>query len=204
MKKFLIIGGAIAGFVIAALLFTFAPNWLQGDAATAQEVGGDSSGERQMIIAVEEVKVIDGVETVTAGEVVINFENPEELPDTAAAADGIFKSQDGDTIMVGTGSINVEIEVEQINDQEPVMAVAASHSGPELEVLLTDDTQIYFETTAEPKPTQADLDAGEMTLPRSIEPGSLDQLGEDKMVQVWGPRDGDTITAEVLVITPIQ
>ena len=204
MKKLLIIGGAIVGFLVAALLFTFAPNWLQGEPATAQEAGGESSGERQMIIAVEEVEVINGVETITEGEVVINFENPDELPDTASAVDGIFKSQDGDTIMVGTGSINVEIEVEQINDQEPVMAVAASHSGPEIAVVLTADTVYYVETTEHPKPTQVDLDAGEMTLPRLIEPGSADQLGEDKMVQVWGSSDGDTITADVVVITPIR
>lgn len=199
MKKFLIIGGAIAGFLIAALLFTFAPNWLNGEAVTAQE-----SGERQMVIAVEEVKVIDGVETVTAGEVVVNFDNPAELPDEPTAVDGIFKSQVGDTILVGTGSINVEVEVEQVNDQEPVMAVSASHSGPEVSVTLTDDTVVYIETTAEPKPTQADLDAGEMTVPRTIEPGALDALGEDTMVQVWGSQSGDTITADVIVISPIR
>ncbi len=199
MKKFLIIGGAIAGFLIAALLFTFAPNWLNGEAVTAQE-----SGERQMVIAVEEVKVIDGVETVTAGEVVVNFDNPPELPDEPTAVDGIFKSQVGDTISVGTGSINVEVEVEQVNDQEPVMAVSASHSGPEVSVTLTDDTVVYLETTAEPKPTQADLDAGEMTVPRTIEAGSLDALGEDTMIQVWGSQSGDTITADVIVISPIR
>ena len=84
------------------------------------------------------------------------------------------------------------------------MAVSASHSGPVLELVTTADTAIYLETTAEPKPTQADLDAGEMTVPRSIEAGSLDDLAEDTMIQAWGSRDGDTITADVIVITPLR
>ena len=199
MKKLLILGGAVAGFILAALAFTFTPGWFASTSATAQE-----DGERQMIIAVEDIEVIDGVETVRAGEVTVNFENPDELPDGPSAVDGIFKGQTGDTISIGTGSIDVEVNVEQVNDQEPVMAVSASHSGPLVEVVLTAGTQVYLELTEPPEPTQADLDAGEMTVSRSIETGSLDDLGEDTMLQVWGSQDGGTITADVLVITPIR
>ena len=199
MRKFLIIGGAIGGFVIAALLFTFAPNWLQGGAVTAQE-----NGEQQMIIAIDNVEVIDGVETVIEGEVVVNFENPAEIPAGPIAVDGIFKSQAGDSIFVGSGNVEVEVEVEQIEDQEPLMAVAAAHSGPELEVVLTADTQFYLELTPLPEPTRADIEAGEMTVVRTVQPSSAADLGENIMLQVWGPTDGDTITAEVVLIIPIK
>lgn len=199
MKKIWIITGAIAGFIGAVFLFTVAPSWLQGDRATAQE-----SSERQMIIAIEDVEVIDGVETITEGEVVVSFDNPPEIPAGPTAVDGIFKSQDGDTIFVGTGSINVEVEIEQINDQEPVMAVSAAHSGPEISVVLTADTRFYLDLTPPPEPTRADLEVGEMTVLRTVEPSSAADLGEDTMLQVWGTADGDTITAEVVLISPIR
>ena len=201
MKRLLIFAGLITGFVLAALAFWAVPNWFESTSVTAQE---NLAREREIVIAVEEVKVINGEETVVAGEVVVKLENPPELPDGPAAVDGIFKGHEGDTISVGTGNIDVSVEVEQVNDQEPVMAVSASHSGPLLDIVTTVDTVIYLETTAEPKPPQADLEAGEMTVPRSIEAGSLDDLGEDTMIQAWGSRDGDTITADVLVITPIR
>ncbi len=199
MKKLSIIVGAIVGFLAAVLLFTFAPNWLQGEPATAQE-----DGERQMIIAIEDVEVIDGVETVTEGEVVVSFDNPPEIPAGPTAVDGIFKSQEGDTIFVGTGSIEVEVSIEQINDQEPVMAVAASHSGPELSVVITADTRFYLDLTPPPEPNRADLDMGEMSVVRTVEPSSAEDLGEDAMLQVWGVTDGDTITADVVLISPIR
>lgn len=201
MKRLLIFAGLITGFALAALAFWVVPNWFESTAATAQE---NLAREREIVIAVEEVKVIDGVETIVAGEVTVKLENPPELPDSPAAVDGVFKGYEGDRISVGTGNIDVSIEVEQVNDQEPVMAVSASHSGPLVDVMMTADTVIFLETTAEPKPTQADLDAGEMTVPRVIEAGSLDHLGEDTMIQAWGSRDGNTITADVLVITPIR
>ena len=201
MKRLLILAGLITGFILAALTFLLVPNWIESTSVTAQE---DAVHEREIVIAVEEVEVINGEETIISGEVSIKFENPPELPDGPPAVDGIFKGEQEGTVLVGTGNIDVSIEVEQVNDQEPVMAVSASHSGPVLEVVTTADTVIYLETTAEPKPTQADLDAGVMILPRVIEAGSLDSLNEDTMIQAWGLRDGDTITAQVLVITPIR
>ena len=98
MKRLLILAGLITGFILAALAFMVVPNWIESTSVTAQE---DPAPEREIIIAVEDVEVIDGVETVLSGEVIVKLENPSELPDGPAAADGIFKGQEGDTILVG-------------------------------------------------------------------------------------------------------
>ncbi len=156
--------------------------------------------ERIMVIAVEEV--ING-ETF-AGEVEIRFVNPAGLPETASDAFGLFLSKDDDTLTLGTGAIEVEVGVEVVNDEDPVNTINASNSGGEVEIVITDTTIIYFDTTQRPEVTPADIEAGEMIVQRSVQPGSLDDLGKNTIVQVWGTPQGGKIVADVLVIEQVQ
>lgn len=195
MKKLILVGGIFAAFALGAVAYALAPALFTSEPARAAD-----GGERIMEIALE---VVENGESY-GGTVQVNFENPDELPDAPADADGIFVSRDGDTLTLGTGSIEVEIEVEQVNDQEPVEAVSAVHSGPDVAVVVTDDTIVYRDTTPHPEPTRAELEAGTMTMQRTVTAGSLDDLGNNTLVQVWGHYDGDTLIADVLVYESIR
>ncbi|MEM7799647.1 MAG: hypothetical protein AAF633_10700 [Chloroflexota bacterium] len=190
------------GFIVGAAVLALAPGAFQSDAALAQQDGGS---ERVLEIAVEEV-IEDGDGNVEryGGLVEVIQEMPEGLTSGSPSVDGIFKSQDGNALTVGTGNISVEVEIEQINDQEPVKAVSAAHSGPEVKVIVGDSTEILFETTSEPKPTREEVEVGQMVQPRSFEAGSLDDLGEDTLIQVWGTLENGTVAATQIIITPIK
>ncbi len=196
MKRLYMIGGFIAMFVLGALSFAFAQNTFFSQAATATE----GSGERVMEIAVEEV--ING--ETHSGVVQVKNEEADGLPDISADVDGVFLSYDADTVMIGTGNIEVEVEVEQVNDQEPVMAVSAAHSGPDVAVRITDATIVYEDTTPDPQPTFDEIDAGEMTLKRTIALGDLTNLADNMLIRAWGTMDGETLVAEILVYEEIR
>lgn len=196
MKRLYMIGGFIAMFVLGALSFAFAQNSFFSQAATATE----GSGERVMEIAVEEV--ING--ETHSGVVQVKNEEADGLPDISADVDGVFLSYDADTVMIGTGNIEIEVEVEQVNDQEPVMAVSAAHSGPDVAVRVTDATIVYEDTTPDPQPTFDEIDAGEMTLKRTIALGDLANLADNMLIRAWGTMDGETLVAEILVYEEIR
>ena len=196
MKRIYMIGGFIAMFVLGALSFAFAQNTFFSQAATATE----GSGERVMEIAVEEV--ING--ETHSGVVQVKNEEADGLPDISADVDGVFLSYDADTVMIGTGNIEIEVEVEQVNDQEPVMAVSAAHSGPDVAVRVTDATIVYEDTTPDPQPTFDEIDAGEMTLKRTIALGDLANLADNMLIRAWGTMDGETLVAEILVYEEIR
>ena len=199
MKKVLILSGVGIGLVLAAFAFVAGPGlW------AAESVAATDSGERIMEIAIEDVEVIDGETTVTSGTVQVSFDDAGQLPAGPPIADGIFLNQDGDELSLGTGNIEVSVEIEQVNDQEPVMAVSAVHSGDAVAVTVAEGATIYLETTANPEPTAADIEAGEMVMSRSFEAGSLADLAENMMVQAWGTEDGGSLVADVLVLTPIK
>lgn len=201
-KRMVWIGIFGIGFMVGAAALTFAPGAFQSDSAQAQQGG---ASERILEIAVEEViEDADGNVDSYGGLVEVIQEMPEGLVRDGSSVDGVFKGVEGNVLKVGTGNISVEVEIEQINDQEPVKAISAAHSGPEIEVLVTDATDILFETTAEPKPTRAEVEAGQMTQLRSFEAGSLDDLAEDTLIQAWGRLENETLTATQLIITPIK
>ncbi len=196
MKKNKVLIAIFALLIAGTLTLALMKTQLFVKPALAQE----ENPERVMVIAVEQI--ING-ETF-AGEVEIRFENPPELPKTASDAFGLFLSEDYGTLTLGIGAIEVEADVEIVSDEEPVTTVNASHSGGEVEVVVTDATTIYFDTTQRPEVTPADIEAGEMVVQRSVQSGSLDDLGENTIVQVWGtPQDGK-IVADVLVIESVK
>ena len=198
-NRVLLITGLGVSFLLGALAFAFLPGLFTTETAGAQ------AGGRVIEIAVEQViKDGDGNETIVAGLVTVDFENPPEVPQVAADAEGIYVEHEGERVTVGTGNIAVEVEIEQINDQEPVMAVSAVHSGPEVEFMVSPDATIYLETTAQPKPTPAEVEAGQMTMLRTFEPGSLTDLDKNSIIEAWGREENGTLVADTLIISPIR
>ncbi len=195
MNKRWLIGGA----VLVVLLIPAAAYLLFSSRQAKAQQGGEE-GERVMVLAVEQV--VNGESY--GGEVRVRYEDPPELPSQAAQASGLFLGLDGSTLELGTGSIEVQVEVRIVNDEEPDETVNARHSGDEITVQVDADTVILEDTTPRPEITPADIEAGEKTIVRSVAPGSLDRLSENMLVRVWGSWQGDVLLADLVVYEAIR
>ncbi|MEA3375607.1 MAG: hypothetical protein U9R72_05345 [Chloroflexota bacterium] len=110
-------------------------------------------------------------------------EQPEELPDEPPEVYGVCVRREGNNLFVGTGSYSITIG--------PGGATEVNYDGPEVEVAVTSETEIYAERVELPQ---------RATAPQHIvEPGSLDDVVQGTGVRVWGEQDGDRIVAHVVV-----
>jgi hypothetical protein len=133
------------------------------------------------------------------GHVTTNF-SPKikpavELPQTPPAANGIFDHRQDNSIFVGTGSVQVQVQA------GPNGSVgSSSHSGPTIEVVVTTRTRVFRDTTMDQYNGKT-LPNGSPTLQQTVETGTLDELGQGSLVTAWGQKTGDRIIADVLVYT---
>lgn len=126
-----------------------------------------------------------------------------ELPDEQAAASGIVLGREDDALTVGTGDIElaVEVQVDGSSGQER-QSVVPSTNGPQLEVLLTRDTQ-FFRDVTDIAAQQPD-DSGEVTVVQEVQPVvDSGEIQPQMEVQVWGRRRGERIVADVVVFGPL-
>ena len=200
MKKILILGSFLLLIILGVAAFALTQTYLPTTAVSAQGAEEPEKHERVIEIAVE--KNVNG--EVTSGEVTITFEDPEILPADGESAFGVFLGRDGDVLILGTGSIEVEIGVEVVNDEDPVTTVNVSHSGDPVEVVVTEDTIIYKDTTERPEVSSEDIETGRKVIARTVEPGSLDEVGESMILRVWGETHDGRVIADVLVYEQIQ
>ncbi len=126
-----------------------------------------------------------------------------ELPDEETTASGIVLERQDDTLTVGTGAIDLSVDVEvDPNTGQETTSVLPTTNGPELEIVLTRDTLLYRDITdlAGQMPDQS----GEVTITQEIRPVTdSGQIKENMEVQIWGERRGDRVVAEVIVFGPL-
>jgi len=118
----------------------------------------------------------------------VNVIPAEELPKTRAEVVGLFVERQDNTIVVSSipmkgGDVGVAAG-----------APADMTGGPEVEIVITNETTIYRETTE-----LSGLPPGEHeSIQQTVEESTLDDLNSQSMVMVWGRKSGDRIIAEVL------
>ncbi|UCG25764.1 MAG: hypothetical protein JSW55_07185 [Chloroflexota bacterium] len=201
MKRVLALSGLLLVAATIAAGAIFGVSRLSTSTAAAQEPAAqEPKPERVMVIAVEEVKNGERF----GGEVRITFADPPELPERAEDAAGLFLGQAGDELSLGTGSIEVDVSVEAINDQEPVTTVNASHDGDEVQVAVDENTVYYKDVTERPEITQEIVEAGQLRLTRALEPGSPDEIGQNMMIRAWGQVEDGRLVADLIVYDPIR
>ena len=200
MKRNWIVTGFTLLILAGAAGFLLVQSTTPPVAVSAQEPVERPKAEKILEIAVE--KNING--EVTSGQVQVRFEDPETLPVEGESAFGVFLGRDGEVITLGTGSIEVEVDVEVKNDEEPVRLVNVSHSGDPVNVMVNADTVVYADITPRPEISDADLESGSKTVTSTIVPGSLDAIGEGMILRVWGPTQDGVTTAEILVYETIE
>jgi hypothetical protein len=210
MTKRFIVGACMAVVLLVGVTLFVAAVQPFAASAAGQGQAGSSAGEPEETQAAESgqrmhiniSRNLNGEEV--SGSVFITVEDPETLPQEAPDALGLFVGRDGSTLTLGSGPIEVTVDVEQINGQEPVETANASYGGEEVAVLLTADTVYYEDTTEEPFIDDAMIEAGEITITRTLEAGSADGLGEDMVVRVWGSMVDGQLTAEIVVYEPLR
>lgn len=127
----------------------------------------------------------------------VNVIPAEELPKTPAEVVGLFVKRQDNTIVIssiplksGAGGMIV-----QKSDGEVIAGSPADlDSGPQVEIVITNETTIYRETTEPTGPPSGE----EQTIQQTVEASTLDELNSQSMVMVWGRKSGDRIIAEVL------
>ena len=126
-----------------------------------------------------------------------------ELPDEAPAATGIVVSRQDNSVIVGTGNVDVMVQAEiDPETGEESRTVVPRTSGPEVEIVIGPDTVLYRDVTD--FSADAPTESGEREVQQVVRPAnSADAIEPQMEVQVWGERRGDRIDASVVVFGPV-
>lgn len=115
-----------------------------------------------------------------------------ELPQLPPEVTGVFVSREDNRLFIGTGQLTMSIG-------GPGAAPQSSYDGPQVEVVVTQDTQVYRETTQPPDLPPDPAQASASAIQQTVAPGSVDELSANTSVIVWGRRTGDRVIADVLL-----
>jgi hypothetical protein len=113
-----------------------------------------------------------------------------ELPKTAADARGIFVRRQDNSFYVGTGKVQLSIEVKPGGTPQS----GSSYDGPLVEVVATANTKIYRDDTDLP-----DVSSTETKIQQKVSPGDLDEIGQNSTINAWGKKVGDRLVADVIL-----
>lgn len=124
----------------------------------------------------------------------------KELPKTPPEVTGLFVERKDNTIVVSsipleTGKGGVVTNSSSGGGEKPGGPVTSSNmgtQGPNVEVVVTNETIIYHDTTPAPS------GKNNQTIQQTVGKGTLDDLNTDSMLRVWGRKSGDRVIAEVL------
>lgn len=130
-------------------------------------------------------------------EVSINLIPAKELPMTPPEIIGLLAERKDNTIVVQSTSLKTGEPGMVVHKGEDGAVSPSSNMdyGPRIEVVITNETMIYRDTTEIAKPTSS----GTQTIRQTVEESTLNELNSQSEVTVWGRKSGDRIIAEVLL-----
>lgn len=122
----------------------------------------------------------------------LQIEPADELPDRAADVVGLYARRDDQSLFVTGANLD---RMKVIVDKDGKMTTSSEGSGQTIEIVMTKDTQVYRDATAlnPEQPTQSG------PIQQKVEPGSLDEVGENSIVMAWGERRGERLVASVMM-----
>lgn len=134
----------------------------------------------------------------------INMTPAPELPITEPDARGVFVERNDNTITLQTFSMDsggggvVISEAPSSGGQGGQIVSQSVEQGPQVEVLITNETVIYRDATEMPPLSNSNEPT---VLQQEVIEGSLDELNANSMIMVWGRKNGDRIIADVILYT---
>jgi hypothetical protein len=130
----------------------------------------------------------------------INMIPAEELPKTPPEAMGLFVERKDKTLVIQTVSLDAGgkgVVVAKGGGEAVAGSPVDTDSGPKVEIVISNETIIYRETTTIGEPSS--MEPGETkTIQQTVEESTLDHLNSQSMVTVWGRKSGDRIIADIL------
>ena len=123
-----------------------------------------------------------------------------ELPTNQPEVLGLFVERNDNSIILSSVSMDAGGQgVVVANGGGEFMAGSPKdNDGPKVEVIISNETTIYLETTQPPSaPTAGETQVWQQT----VAEGSLDDLTSQSFVTVWGRKTGDRVIAEILFIS---
>ncbi len=173
----LIVGGVVllivligAAFVGGQLLNRTTPTGNGGGGMSFTTQGGPGGGQAM------------SVEIVPA----------KELPTTPPDSIGLFARRGDQSVVVSETSGG---RVMMMVDESGKVSSQTEGASRETEVVVTADTLIYRDAT-QPDPDNLPADG---KFQQKVEPGTLDEIGENSFVSAWGERRGDRLIARVIM-----
>jgi hypothetical protein len=122
----------------------------------------------------------------------LDIEPAEELPKTQPETRGLFVERKDNSIFVGTGRVTVMAKAGE-GGGDPV--VDADYDGDKVEVVISNDTVIYRDTT------ELDPEDPSKTVQQTVEPSTIDDVTPQSSITVWGRKAGDRIIADIIVFS---
>jgi hypothetical protein len=120
------------------------------------------------------------------------FERAKELPDESADVMGFFARREDNSIFVNeTTGEGFRISIDEDG------STSTNASDKETEVVVTNETVVYVDVTAE---SLSEFSGGD-TVQQKLKPGTVEEIGEYSIVMAWGDKRGDRVIARLLVYT---
>jgi flagellar basal body-associated protein FliL len=119
-----------------------------------------------------------------------------ELPQAAADATGVFVRRQNNSFFIGTGKVTLQVK-KQADNPNSTPQTASSYDGPVVEVVVTNNTKIYRDDTFQ---NMQDLPSNGAKIQQKVVSGSLDEIGQNSVINAWGKKTGDRLVADVLLI----
>jgi hypothetical protein len=122
-------------------------------------------------------------------------ELPADEPDLA----GLFLRRQDNSVFIGTGNIEMMVQ----RDASGETAAKASHSGPDVEVIITRDTRLYEDKTPITlKDMEEQREVQQVIAPVASLDDLVGKLNDTDSLMVWGQKSGDRYVAKTIVYRP--
>ncbi len=116
----------------------------------------------------------------------------KELPTTPPDSIGLFVRRGDQSVVVSEASGG---QVMMMVDESGKVSSKTEGASRETEVVVTADTVIYRDAM-QPDPANVPADG---KLQQKVEPGKLDEIGENSFISAWGERRGDRLIATTIL-----
>jgi len=122
-----------------------------------------------------------------------------ELPVEEPAMRGLLSHRDDDKLYIGSVKSGMAVAIVKGSGGggQEVSPPSPEFDGPLTEVVVTHDTTIYRDDTFSDM-SKIEV-TGEQVLDQKVVLGTLDEIGENSSITVWGKKVGDRIVADVLL-----
>jgi len=128
-------------------------------------------------------------DTKSGSAVQVDVKPAPEMPESPADVSGLFVQREDNNLFVGTGQLSAVLVDGKWKQY---------HDGPVMEIVTTHHTQIYRDNLLQKLGGVAPSGSVQQVL----EPGSVEEMGENSFVMAWGQRRGDRLVADIVVFSP--